>query len=299
MQQIKDKFSSLSGQAGDMAGAAGDKLNQLAGSEEMKKLMPYLVSGGIGAGAGALLTGQRRKKKGESRTSHLGRVLGNALIAGGLTAGSHALLNKGVESTTGHGVKDSIPSTTPDEGPLATNLRTAAFSPLTAGAAGVGGLLATSKLGLLGNGHAQVKLDRDNFITKMKGHGHDINESDITSKPTKELQALIEAQGTKLEETITGYNKHGEPIMKKIPQLYDKSPDMLAELERLRQRGGIAGGKGKLHQIISNITRRGPLSTFGQTTPRRIGRGALGLTAAAVPSILGALLTKDQSQPDA
>ncbi len=285
--------------AGDMAGDAGNKLNELAGSEEMKKLMPYLVSGGLGAGAGALLTGKRRARKGESRTAHLGRVLGNALIGGGLAAGSHALINKGLDSTAGKSVKDSMDAAAPTEGPLATNLRTAAFSPLSAGAAGVTGLMATSKLGLLGNGHAQVKMDRDNFITKMKGHGHDINESDITSKPTKELQELIESQGTKLEDTITGYNKHGEPIMKKIPQLYDKSFDMIVELERLRQRGGIAGGYGKLHQIISNITRRGPLSTLGQTTPRRIGRGALGLTAAAVPAILGALLTKDQSQPDA
>lgn len=282
MQQIKDTFNSAAGSVGSGVG----KLSELAGSEEMKKLMPYLVSGGIGAGAGALLTGKRRKKKGESRTSHLGRVLGNALIAGGLTAGSHALINKGVESTTGKGAAEGLPNGTPDEGPLATNLRTAAFSPLTAGAAGAGGLLATSKLGVLGDGRAQVKMDRDNFIDKMRAHGQPINESDATSMPRDELRAKMDAASNR--------------PAKGTPWVASASDEAIAqELERLRRRGGIAGGKGKLHQIISHITRRGPLSTFGQTTPRRIGRGALGLTAAAIPSILGALLTKDQSQDNA
>jgi hypothetical protein len=240
----------------------------------MKKLMPYLVSGGLGVGAGALLTGKRRARKGESRTSHLGRVLGNALIAGGLTAGSHALLSKGVAAASGKEVQDHISPELPDEGPLATNLRTAAFSPLTAGAAGAGGLLATSKLGLLGSGGNQVKMDRANFITKMQQNGHaGITESDVTSMPTKDLQGKIDTASAQ-DETIA------------------------RELKRLRQRGGIAGGDTKLERILSNISRRGPLSTFGQTTPRRIGRGALGFTAAAVPSILGALLTTDKSQPD-
>jgi hypothetical protein len=285
MQQIKDTFNSLSTQAGGAADAAGNKLNELAGSEEMKKLMPYLVSGGLGAGAGALLTGKRRARKGESRTSHLGRVLGNALIAGGLTAGSHALLSKGVASASGKDVQDHISPELPDEGPLAANLRTAAFSPLTAGAAGVGGLMATSKLGLLGNGHAQVKMDRENFIKKMNAGGGTLNESDITSMPTSDLQ----------DKMNTASNRPA----KGTPWVASANDTKLAEeLKRLRQRGGIAGGDTKLQRILSNISRRGPLSTFGQTTPRRIGRGALGLTAAAVPSMLGALLTTDKSQPD-
>ena len=257
-----------------MAGAAGDKLNQLAGSEEMKKLMPYLVSGGIGAGAGALLTGQRRKKKGESRTSHLGRVLGNALIAGGLTAGSHALLNKGVESTTGKGVAEGLPSTTPDEGPLATNLRTAAFSPLTAGAAGVAGLTATHNMGVFGAGNKVKSDDLTNFITKLKDGGEKLNESDLRGTSPQKLQEII--------NRISG-----------------DDVDKLSQMNKLRQRAGLGAGNHAATGLISKLTRRGPLSTFGQTTPRRIGRGTLGLTAAAVPSILGALLTKDQSQPDA
>jgi hypothetical protein len=219
--------------------------------------------------------------------SHLGRVLSNALIAGGLTAGSHALLSKGVATASGKDVQDHISPELPDEGPLAANLRTAAFSPLTAGAAGAGGLLATSKLGLLGDGRAQVKMDRDNFISKMKGHGHaGLSESDVTSMPTNDLQSKIDSASNRPP--------------KGTPRVASAQDEAIAEeLKRLRQRGGIAGGDTKLKQILSNISRRGPLSTFGQTTPRRIGRGALGLTAAAIPSILGALLTKDQSQPDA
>jgi hypothetical protein len=270
MQQIKDTFNSAAGSVGSGVG----KLSELAGSEEMKKLMPYLVSGGIGAGAGALLTGQRRKKKGESRTSHLGRVLGNALIAGGLTAGSHALINKGVESTTGHGVKDSIPSTTPDEGPLATNLRTAAFSPLTAGAAGAAGLAATHNMGILGAGNKTKADDLTNFITKLKDGGEKLNESDLRGTSPQKLQEII--------NRISG-----------------SDAGKLSQMNKLRQRAGLGAGNNAATGLISKLTRRGPLSTLGQTTPRRIGRGALGLTAAAVPSILGALLTKDQSQPDA
>lgn len=252
----------------------------------MKKLMPYLVSGGLGAGAGALLTSKRRARKGESRMSHLGRVLGNALVAGGLTAGSHALINKGIDATTGKDVKDNLAPSVPDEGPLAANLRTAAFSPLTAGAAGVGGLMATSKLGLLGNGHAQVKMDRANFIDKLNAGKGKLNESDITSMPTSDLQDKI--------NTASNLPAKGTPWVASVDDT-----KLAEELERLRQRGGIAGGDTKLERILSNISRRGPLSTFGQTTPRRIGRGAIGLTAAAIPSILGALLTKDQSPNNA
>jgi hypothetical protein len=132
----------------------------------------------------------------------------------------------------------------------------------------------------------------------MQGHGHNINESDVTSMPTNDLQDKINSRGERVEDVIRGYNKNDQPIYKKETMFYDKTSDELAELKRLRQRGGIAGGDTKLRQILSNISRRGPLSTFGQTTPRRIGRGALGLTAAAVPSMLGALLTTDKSQPD-
>ena len=263
MQQIKDTLNSAAGKVGEGAG----ELSELAGSEEMKKLMPYLVSGGIGAGAGALLTGQRRKKKGESRTSHLGRVLGNALIAGGLTAGSHALINKGLSETTGKGVKEGLPATTPDEGPLATNLRTAAFSPLTAGAAGAGGLLATHKMGIIGADSTGRKEHLANLVKKLSGGAEKYSESDLKLMSAKKLQEILDAASG-------------------------------GDLNKLRQHAGLGAGAGA-GGFLSKMTRQGPLATLGQSTPRRIGRGALGLTAAAVPSILGALLTKDQSQPDA
>lgn len=273
MQQIKDTFGSLADKASGMAGDMGDRVGQLTGSDEMKKLMPYLVSGGIGAGAGALLTGGRRKRRGESRTSHLGRVLGNALIAGGLTAGSHALINKGISSTTGKGVKEGLPADTPDDGPLATNLRTAAFSPLTAGAAGAAGLAATNNMGVFGAGNKQKADDLSNFLSKLKAGGTNLNESDLRHMSAKKLQSIVDSVGSASGETET--------------------------LNKLRQHAGLGAGNTAIGGAVSKLTRQGPLSTFGQTTPRRIGRGALGVAAASLPAVLGALLTKEKEPTNA
>jgi hypothetical protein len=68
-----------------------------------------------------------------------------------------------------------------------------------------------------------------------------------------------------------------------------------AEGNALRQRAGVASGDG-IRGLLSSITRKGPLSTFGQTWPRRSVRGGIGLAAAGIPALLGAYLTSPDSQ---
>ena len=51
----------------------------------------------------------------------------------------------------------------------------------------------------------------------------------------------------------------------------------------------------KVKGLLSMLTRKGPLSTFGQTTGRRVGRGAPGLAAAGIPALAGAFLSNDPS----
>ena len=72
-----------------LKGQASDFLQ----SDQFKTLAPYLISGGAGAVLGGLMTGRRRKRQGEGRLGHLGRVLRNALLAGGLAGGGHYLPN--------------------------------------------------------------------------------------------------------------------------------------------------------------------------------------------------------------
>lgn len=293
MTQIKDTLGGLADKAtqatsdavsnvGEFAGKAGDSISQFAGSDEMKKLLPYLLSGGVGAAAGGLLTSPRRAKKGEGRLSHLGRVLSNALMAGGLAAGSAALLRKGYENTLGSPeAKDAVAGAKPtEEGPLDSTMRGALFSPLTAAGAGATGLYLTNKAPSIGAGVPNRSDDLKNFISKLQKGGESINKSDLRHKSPMEIQAII--------DRISGVGSQTG---------VDKT--VLAELSKLRRGAGVGAGHTPLSGFASKWTRKGPLSTFGQSWPRRAGRGALAIGAAAIPALVGSFITEDKNNENA
>ncbi len=257
-----------------------DQASNYLQSEDFKKLVPYLMSGGAGALIGGAVTGRRREEKGEGRLGYLGRILRNAVITGGLAGGAHYLLGKGTEKTIGN-LSDSskaISGTAGDEGPAATAAKNILFSPLTAAGAGAGTLALTHNNSIIGAGNKAPFLKRF---------------GDMVGK------------GTSWLETATP--DEAAAAVKKL------APSEIATAERLRRRAGVpssliedgGSGIGNLMQkipgmgngraeavkgAISTLGRRG-LSTLGQTHTRRAMRGALGLTAASLPALIGALVT--------
>ena len=225
------------------------------GSEDFKSVMPYLLSGGGGALAGAYLSGRRRKDSGETKGSHMLRVLRNSLLAGGLAAGGHALLNKGFNDTVGSVDEINPVSGRPgSDGPLPSTIRNIAFNPLTAGAAGIAGLGLTDKMQFFGAN--RPKMEQALEALSSKGAGS-----------TAALRFADAAEGLRLD------NKG---------------------LKYLRQTAGIPSGTG-VRGALSTIGRRG-LSTFGQSAPRQVGRGALGLLFAGLPAIAGSFLTEPSGE---
>lgn len=260
LDSLRDSASNTGRSIADTASGAGKQLSDFMSSPEAKKLLPYLISGGAGAVAGGLATGKRRRSEGEGRLSHLGRVLSNAAITGGLAAGSHALINKGLERTVGSvDEKNALVGSEENRGPLSSAVHDAAFSPMTAGAAGVGALAATHGSGMLGAGHAGKKDALDALVKQVKG-----------SSP-----ATFRANSAASNKAALG----GQP-----------------DLQRLADHAGLITEEGNtLKGVLQRITRRGPLSTFGRTPGRAIGRGALGLAAAAIPALAGALITNENT----
>lgn len=253
-----------------------EKISQLANSEEFKKVLPYLLAGGVGAGAGAIATGSRNIEKDETRLQHLGRVLRNALIAGGLAAGGTALVNQGIKRTAGAVDKENFSTGSPgNEGPLSTGLKGALFSPVSAGLAGATGLALTHNFSNIGAGTGDMA-NNAKMLAKRLG----MSEADFAPKTPKDIDAAIRSKA--------------QAAFKGVPYAAAATDQQtLDELMRLRRGAGMVGGDTPLKRIVSLVSRRGPMSTFGQTTGRRLGRASLGGAAAAVPALVGAALTSD------
>lgn len=252
-------------------------------SDDFKSIVPYLMSGGVGALAGGAMTGRRRKDSGEGRRGYLTRILRNALITGGLAGGAHALLNKGIDKTVGN-LADSpkaLTGTPGDEGPLATATKNIAFSPLTAAGAGAGALALTHNNSIIGAGLAGKSDALAQFGKEVGGKGKAWLSTATPDQIAAEVNKLAPgAQGNaeRLRRIAGLASSRIEPGGKGIGNLLEKIPGLNAP--------GVKGA-------LSAGSRRGPLGTLGQTWPRRAGRGALGLTAASLPALLGALVTSD------
>lgn len=253
------------------------KIQEILGSDQVKSLLPYLLAGTGGAVLGGAMTGGRREGEDESRMSHLGRILRNAAITGGLAAGSTALIRKGLDSTYGAVDKaNPVTGSAGNEGPASTLARSIAFSPLTAGVSGAAGLAATSRFPGMGNGS---KRRTDNLGLLAKALGVDSTAlgemaPDVVHKKITDAQAPRNVTANGATTRVT--------------------PKFDIPLNTLRGRAGIPfAGDSRAHRILSRIANTGPMKTFGTTTGRRIGRGALGLAAAGLPALIGALATND------
>lgn len=257
--------------------ATQDKVKELLNSQHVKDMLPYLLAGAGGAVAGGAMTGKRRSYKGESRLGYLGRILRNAAVTGGLAAGGTALINKGINSTVGAvDKKNPISGSTNNEGPLSTLARGLAFSPSTAAVAGITGLAAThNRPGLLGAGHAVRDKSRGLLAADLG-----LSKDQLDGTTPRDVHNRIQAHNT-------AANWHP-------PLAGSPGPKPVIPLETLRSRAGIAyGGDSKVWRVLSTLANKGPLSTLGTTTGRRLGRGALGLAFAGLPALAGALATDD------
>ena len=215
--------------------------------------------------------------------SHVGRVLRNALVTGGLAAGGTALIQKGLDNTVGAVDKDNLATGGPgNEGPLSVGLKDALFSKTTAVGSGALGLGLTHGFNSVGAGRSE----REKFLNALK-HKATISDSDILGKSVKDIDQLIR------DKALVPEPFRGAPFAAPDPSKLVTDQKLLAELQAMRRGAGMVGGDTALKRIASLVTRRGPLSTFGQTTGRRIGRGGLGLVAAALPALVGSVLTDD------
>lgn len=257
-------------------------------SDEFKKLIPYLLSGGAAATAGAVMTGGRRKDKKEGRLSYLGRILSNALIAGGLGGGAHYLVDQGLKKTLGSVASDVPGQTGGDQskGPLENVTRNVLFSPLTATAAGVGTLLSTQGMSGIGAGNTSTYKKALGKILKMSADDIDAATPGGIASAVSRLPAQKLQEAERLRRLAGVASDYIEPGNNGIGNLITKIPGM--SMTNAQQ---IKGS-------LSEVTRKG-LATLGQTTPRRVGRAGLGLAAASVPAIIGAMLTSDNSKPSA
>lgn len=239
---------------------AKDGLQSVLQSEDFKKILPYLLAGGAGAVAGGVATGRRNERKGESRSSHAGRVLRNALVAGGLAAGGTALLRKGLGETTG-AVDKAGPitgGTADNEGPLSSTLKGLLFSPVTAAASGATGLALT-------HGRKHIGAAEPGASEAIKSLAKHLTKGDTAALRALDPQTLA-------EKIRAVGNIHG------------------ADADKLRRIAGLAAGKDE-RGVASRIAHSLPFSTFGSTAGRRIGRTGLGLVAASIPALVGAFVT--------
>jgi hypothetical protein len=267
-------------------------------SDKFKSLVPYLMSGGVGAIAGGALTGRRRKAHGEDRTSYLMRVLRNALIAGGLAGGAHYLGAKGLEKTVGNltAGSDAITGGSKrDEGPLATTVKNVAFSPLTAASTGVGALAATRGNSTIGAGDT---------ADHRKLFGDAVGKTDaawLNKAEPSEVSAQIRTANprTNFPAGDAGDADHLQKLDKadRLRRLAGLPSDAVKDNNLgglLRKLGLSESTASKVQGGASSLRRRG-LGVLGQSTPRAVGRGALGLAAAGIPALIGALVTSKTS----
>lgn len=240
------------------------QLQELMQSEDFKKVLPYLLAGGAGAAAGGLLTSKRRERAGESRSSHLARVLGNALAAGGLAAGGTALVREGLAKTLGN-VDATGPitgSTAANEGPLASMTRGALFSPATAAGAGALGLGLTHSFPRIG-----ANVGREDALKTV---ANALTGGDKAALEHLSPEAIAKAVKNK---TIRGANANA-----------------------LRRTAGLVAGETLSEKLLSALAHKSPLSTFGHNWAARGRRIPLALAAAAVPAAVGAFVTDKQAQ---
>lgn len=265
-----------------------------AQSDAFRQLLPYLLSGGAGALGGALMTGRRRRHRDEGRLGYLGRVLRNALVVGGLAGGAHALLGQGLSRTMG-GLTEGATGTAGNEGPLAATTKNILFSPVTAAGAGGAALLATHGRPLIGAG------DPSNYVNRLSRALGGLGKNPNQYTP----EWLRSAAPAEINEVMRRFDDPANPAAR-------------AAMERIRRGAGLASSHIGPGNNVGNLllrlgmsqegaetakgflssARRNLLGTLGNTPGRTAWRGGLGLTAAAIPAMVGSYITSDTRGDD-
>lgn len=231
-------------------------------SEDVKKFMPYLLAGGLGAGLGAIATGGRRKRDGESRTGYLSRIIRNALLTGGLGAGATYAIRKGLENTKGQ--VDQVAPMTGSEGaqsPLATGARAALFSPVTAALAGGGTLAATHNITTLG-ANTTGREKALNFIRKSV----DRPSEDVTGMARSAPKSLYKEFLTKMKADHQGMSPEviRDMTRRKLSEaglsMHAPAGDLLGRIIRGSRQGKPIIGAAKAKDLFSGGGIKGMLS---------------------------------------
>jgi hypothetical protein len=323
------------------------------GGVDLNEMLPYLLTGGVGAAAGGYLASRKKRKKGEGRARHLSRILGNALLAGGMAAGGHALLRRGLSDVAGAGGAVDTIKNVPDS-PARSGTRTLLTNPLTGAASSIATLAVTDKLPMIGADRAGTLAAKNLLAGDLTSkHVHESLSAAAQRRVaarTAELYANARAGGTldaeaskRLKEMMQSV---AEKEMGKVPgadsvratiaenlgrkkvviggEDFDLSGrgidrlDSTGDLRKLRQRAGVgieerrgvsmrdpappgapAGTRGPLRprkQILkdmldSNLSRKGLMSTLGQSRARRIGRTGVGAIGLLLPSLISSYVT--------
>jgi hypothetical protein len=309
-------------------------LEQLKGtleSEQFKKILPYLLVGGAGAAGGAALTGGRRNKKGESRLGYMGRVLRNALVTGGLAAGAAGLARYGADKLSNPAASADGKQAPGLDNPTDQALRSSLFSPAAAVASGGLGLGLTHKIPGIGANTAARESARkavaDAIGVKSTDSLMRMTPSDLANKlrGIKEIDGMSPEVARRAAGLTVGPAPSGAPFadlqlrktlasilkspkgakgeaMQMLDRLknsplgdaaintYKHPTNILNELRTLKSDPSLEGAR----QIGSRLTRRGLMSTFGQTGGQRALRSGVGLTAAAIPALIGAFVTDEK-----
>jgi hypothetical protein len=247
--------------------STSDKIGDVLQSDDMKKLLPWLLAGGAGAIAGGAMTA-RRKRRGrpdeEGRLSYLARVLGNAALTGGLVVGGGKALQYGAQR-----LADSAPAPEgqePMKSPLSSTIGEVASNPLVAGATGVGGLLGFNKT--LGSSHLK-DMAKAKAAIESNLRGSTVDSLNELSKSDFDKAVQLSNKATKLNY---------DPMANKATaQLAGLRP-----LDSIQGTGKVADARRLLAKLMSSSGGRALGSTGAA---RGVRGGVLGLSALA-PSLL-------------
>ena len=308
-----------------------DDLKSFAQSDQFKKILPYLLTGGAAAGAGALMT--RKKKRGGGRFSHLTRVLGNALLAGGAAAGATGLARYGLDKLQSPATAAAPAINKPSDNAL----RDTMFGWPAAIASGAAGLTLTHKLPVIG---ADTK-GRDSALEAIRralvdgnekhkfttpGSFHDIDSvRQLSPKDlVKYLNLSQDANGTIAGQPAAGLANRagltlGDNSVRRAPLLRGQDiMDAFRNPKDTAQKAWVGtkklfttnpkdtysaiAGSDKAKYALSQIKekaslarRRGLGGTFGQTKGVGIRRAGVGTIAALLPSLAGAFMTEEEN----
>jgi hypothetical protein len=282
-QYIKEASALLEQAKGALSGGAG-KVQELAGNPDVQKLLPYLLAGGAGAVGGAALSGQRRKRTGETRGQYLTRILRNAAVAGGLVGGGSYLAGEGFKKTLGSvDLEHPMTGGKDDQNPIGSTGKEIAFSPVMAALSGATTLGVTANRPIIGANPGLADAESKLLAGLKKLHGGSLPQGadsksalEFTAKTDNAaLQKLLgdaatpEGKALRLEAKKLGLNVHDASKTINIPGLNRAvSPRHLA------------------HEVAAPFSK-----VMGRTAGRRIGRAGVGAAGALIPAIIGAILT--------